>query len=60
MVSHHKMVSPQNGDTWGGPRPFSNAPAASVLLLSTHSNYCASFHILQMAKLFPPFMTSFQ
>ena len=21
MVSHHKMVSPQNGDTRGGPSP---------------------------------------
>ena len=25
MVFYHKMVSPQNGDTRGGPSPFSGA-----------------------------------
>ena len=25
MVSHHNMMSPQNGDTRGGPPPFSDA-----------------------------------
>ena len=28
MVSHHNMVSPQNGDTRGGPPPSSDATAS--------------------------------
>ena len=59
MVSHHKMVSPQNGDTRGGPPSFSYATEASVLLLFIDLNYRANFHILLMAKLFAAFVTSF-
>ena len=61
MLSHHKLVSPQNDDPRPGRLPlFSNATAASVLLLSTHLNNRASFHILLMAEVYAAFMTSFQ
>ena len=58
LVLHHKMVSPQNGDTWGEPPPTQRHCSKRYGFI--YSSQLLRFSKLEMAKMFAAFVTSFQ
>ena len=58
MVLHHNMVSPQNGDTRVEPPPSQRHCSKRYGFI--YSSQLSRFSILQMAKVFAAFVTSFQ
>ena len=58
IILHHKMVSPQNVDTRGEPPPSQRHCSKRYGLI--YSSQLSRFSILQMAKMFAAFVTSFQ